>query len=377
VKTPGGLCDIVATIAQGAYAGELVVLEGETRRSIFFDAGNVVGATTNAPGERLGEVLWRFGAITRDQLEEIVRAAETSGKRVGEAAMDLEFVGEAELFHMMARQVEEVVYGAVQASHATFFLFDRFDDARVARRHPLSTSALLMEAARRMDELRFFRERVPSDAWVPVALAAASSRKTSPELLEVLVECDGRRSVAEIGRRVGQLEFEVTRAIFQLAAAGMVNVQPPRPVGPAAVVDAFNRALVEIYRVCDSVKVGRDLRSGVDRFASSTGVYVSLLDGAGPLADGSLRADRVARNAMHIDDDEGDAWLSQQLFEYTGFALFHAGTLLPRDAETSLNARVADMLKPLRQQPESGAPPSRTPPPSSSPAPRRGQLENR
>jgi hypothetical protein len=376
VRAPGALCDVVALVAQGAWSGELLVFEDAIVRSVFFDAGNVVGGSTNAPGERLGEILWRFGAITRGQLDEVVREAEKTGKRVGETAIDLEFVGPEELYRMMSRQVEEVFYAAVHVSRATFFLFDGFDESRVLRRHRLSAGALLMEAARRMDELRFFREKIPSDAWVPVPLAVAVSKKVPPELIEVLAQCDGRRSVAEIGRRIGQLEFEVTRAVFQLAAAGFVSVVAPRPVGALAIVDAFNRALVEIHRVGDAAGKGGELRAGLEQFATSTGVYVPLFDGAGPMPDGSLHAERVARNVAALAGDDGDAWLVQQVFEYAGFALFHAGSLLPRDAEVALNARVAEMLKPLRQHTDAGAPSSRQADPSSTPAPRRGQLEN-
>ena len=88
--TPGALCDVVALIAQGSWGGELVVHDAGSVRSVFFDHGNVVGASTNVAAERLGEILWRFGAITREQLEEAVRAAEKTGKRLGETAVDLE-----------------------------------------------------------------------------------------------------------------------------------------------------------------------------------------------------------------------------------------------------------------------------------------------
>ena len=99
--------------------------------------------------------------------------------------MELEFVEPEELFQMMGRQVEEVFYAAVHVARATFYLFDGLDEARAARRHHLSAGQLLMEAARRMDELRFFRERIPSDAWVPTPLApsgrkaAAGARRAS------------------------------------------------------------------------------------------------------------------------------------------------------------------------------------------------------
>jgi hypothetical protein len=371
VRSHGALCDVLATVAQGGWGGELVVLEDNDDsdgaaargqdgavRSIFFEGGNVVGASSTAPGERLGEILWRFGAITREQLEQVVRAADESGRRIGEAALELEFVGPDELFQMMARQVEEVFYAAALVGRATFFLFDGFDAARLGRRHHLSAGALLMEAARRTDELRFFRERIPSDAWVPSRVASA--RKAPPELEGVLAECDGRRSVAEIGRRIGQLEFEVTRAVFQLSTAGFVSVHPPRPEGPGAILDAFNSALVAIHAACDEASKGPELRSGIEQFATSTGVYVSLFAGAGPLENGSMRGDVVARNlAVMSAGEDGQSWLLQELLEYAGFALFQAGSLLSRDATAALNARVSDFLKMLRQLAEAGLPPSR------------------
>jgi Domain of unknown function (DUF4388) len=356
VRAPGALCDVAALITQASWGGELVVLNDDASRSIFFERGQVVGATTTAPTEKLGEILWRFGAITREQLEEVVRTAEKNGKRVGETAIDLDFVGPEELFRMMARQVEEVFYGAVHVARAMFYLFDRFDETRLVRRHHLATGQLLMEAARRMDELRFFREKVPSDAWIPVPVASAASKKAPTELAPVLEQCDGRRSVAEIGRRIGQLEFEVTRAVFQLATSGLVSVAAPRPEGVPAIVETYNRAIVEIHRACDEAGSGRELRAGLEGFAMSTGVYVPLFSGAGPAEDGSLKAEKMATNVAAMAGEGADAWLIQQLVEFAGFALFQASSLVPREAEKTLNASVAEILKPLRQRGDGAAP---------------------
>ncbi len=357
VRSPGALCDVIAMIAQGTWGGELVVHEGVHVRSIFFERGHVIGATTNVATERLGEVLWRFGAITREQLDEVVRAAGKTGKRLGEAAVELEFVGAEDLFDMMTRQVEEVFYGAVHVSQATFYLFDGFDESRLARRQTLSAGALLMEAARRMDELAFFREKIPSDAWVPVPSPAVAGKRAPLDLAEVFAQCDGRRSVAEVGRRVGLLEFEVTRAVFQLATAGLVTMAAPRPEGAAAIVDAFNVALAEIHRACDAAGKGHDVRGAIEQFAMGAGIYGALFLGAGPGPDGALLGERVARNVGALAGaDDADAWLTAQLFDYAGFALFQAGSLLARAEGTRLSARVAEILAPFRQQSE--APPS-------------------
>ncbi|HEX7664569.1 MAG TPA: hypothetical protein VF407_08665, partial [Polyangiaceae bacterium] len=211
----------------------------------------------------------------------------------------------------------------------------------------LNAGMLLMEGARRMDEMRFFREKIPTDDYVPVI--SNKEKKAVPEdVSEVFAQIDGRRSIAEIGRRIGQLEFEVTRAVFQLLQGGFVHMVAPRPRGPEAITEAFNPALIEIHRVCDENAKGPELRDGLARFATGGGVYDPLFIGAGPQPEGSFNAERLGRNLVALAGDDPDAWLLQLLHEYVGFALFHAGSLLPREAESALGSKVNDLLKSVR-----------------------------
>jgi hypothetical protein len=237
LRTPGAVCDVVAMAAQSSWTGELVVLDADSQRSVYLDAGSVVGASTNVAAERLGETLYRFGVITHTQLAAVIKASATSGKRLGETAIDLGFVSAEELFPMMARQVEEVFYAALRVGDGAFYVFDRYDETLLPRRHTMSAGMLLMEGARRMDETRFFRERIPNDEYIPIRKAGAGADKKPPEeLSEVLSQCDGKRSIAEIGRRTGQLEFEVTRSVYQLLQGGFIAVTAPRLQGAVAIV---------------------------------------------------------------------------------------------------------------------------------------------
>jgi Domain of unknown function (DUF4388) len=369
VRTPGALCDIVALISQASWRGELLIVDGDAARSIYFDAGSVIGVTTNVEDERLGEVLFRFGVVTREQIAKTVETAKATGKRFGEAIMELEFVRAEELFPMMARQLEEVFFGVLQVSSGLFYFFDRFDDKNILHRHNLNAGALLMEGARRMDEMRFFREKIPNDDYIPMPLSGG--KKPPDDLAEVFAQCDGKRSIAEIGRRIGQLEFEITRIVFQLISGGFLTVASPRPQGPEAIVEVFNGALREVHKRCDAVKKGTELREGLGRFAIGAGIYDPLFLGAGPLEDGSLRPDRLAKNLQALAGDEPDAWLIQLLHEYVGFAMFQAESLLPRDVERDLATHVAEILKPVRPLDAQQGPPSRVGP---SEPPRRSLL---
>ena len=270
--------------------------------------------------------------------------------------MDLDFVSPEDLFPMMARQVEEVFYAALRVGEGAYYVFDRYDETLLARRHNMAAGALLMEGARRMDEMRFFRERVPNDNYIPSP--KANEKRPPEELSEVFAQCDGKRSIAEIGRRTGQLEFEVTRSVFQLLQGGFLTVAAPRPRGPVAIVEAFNPALIEIHKRCDAAGKGGEIRDALSRFATGALVFDPLFFGAGPHMNGAFAAERVAKNLAAVAGEDPDAWLVQLLEEYVGFALFQAGSLLPRESEAALAGQVAEVLKPVRSLDSTTTPPA-------------------
>lgn len=345
IRTPGALSDIVSLAAQSQWTGELILLAEVGTRSFYFDHGVVIHASTTVPEERLGETLYRFGVITREQLEKIIHVSSETGKRLGETAIDLGIVPADKLYAMMARQVEEVFYSAVHLSEGSFYFFDRYDERNIIRRHNLNAGGLLIEAARRMDEMRFFREKIPNDGYIPVPVPG---KKPPDDLTDIFSKMDGTRSISDIGRAVGQLEFEVTRAAFQLVSSGCAFVVAPRPRGPEAIVETFNPALAAIHERCDDVGKGAELRDGLSRFATGGGIYDPLFMGAGPQKDGTLKPNRIASNIAALAGEDPDAWLVGLMNDYVGFALFQAESLLPRDQQSTLMAQVMEILKPVR-----------------------------
>jgi hypothetical protein len=269
ITTPGAICDIVALIGQAGWKGELIVQDAAATRSIFFERSHVVDATSNVESERLGEVLYRYGALTKEQIAATAKAV-TGEVRFGEAAVKLGFLTRERLFQLMRKQAEEIVYAVLLVGDGMFYFLDSFDETRLHTRQNHAVNALLMEGVRRMDEMRYFRDRIPSDQHVP----ARERGRDAPaaELSEVYAAIDGARSVAEICRVVGRDEFEVTQAIFQLVQSGHVVVHAPRPTGPAAVVALFNEAIALIFREVDAVGQGGVVREQLASFATGAGV---------------------------------------------------------------------------------------------------------
>jgi hypothetical protein len=112
VTSPGSLCDVLALLGQTGWRGELVVQDGEHVRSVFFDQGNVVGALTNAPDERIGSILYRFGMIDEEKRDRIVEQTK-SGRRFGEVALELGYLTRERLYSAISKQIEEIVFSTL------------------------------------------------------------------------------------------------------------------------------------------------------------------------------------------------------------------------------------------------------------------------
>lgn len=348
---PGAICDIVSLVGQVAWKGELIVMTPTATRSVFFDGGQVICANSTADGERLGEVLYRYGALTREQVDEAVKAV-TSQQRFGEAAVKLGFISREKLYQLMVKQTEEVVYSVLLVSDGMFYFLDSFDESRLPAHLNLSVQTLLMEGVRRMDETRYFRERVPSELHVPVKVQGRGppTDDGAEVLFPVYAAIDGQRTVADLCRVVGQGEFEVTHALFQLLQSGAIVVQAPKITGPGAIVARFNEALSLLLTTIDQFGRGQEVRDQLSSFATGAGIYDALFMGAGPAYDGTLSVERMLDNIVMVagPGEVGESMLSQWLYEYASFGLFVCEPILRSNDKQHTTARkVGELIAPL------------------------------
>jgi hypothetical protein len=349
VTAPGTLCDILALVAQTGWRGELSVLDGDDTRSIFFEQGNVVGAVTNVDAERLGSVLYRFGVITDEQRSHILSATK-AGKRFGEAAIDLGVLKQDQIYSYIARQIEEIVFATMTIGDGTFFFLDGFDESRLVSRHTVSANALLMDGVTRMDELRYFRQKIPSAEHIPFRVENRGTPATEFQIAYAAI--DGKLSVGELGRQTGLGEFDTTKALYALVQSQHVTIHQPRVSGgPTSLVSAANDALRAIFRSAESAGKAAEVRENLASFAVGAGVYDILFRKAGPDETGALEPEAVAANSVVIAGSaDQDNVLRQMLHEYVSFALFSAGAALGSGAEGELAKQVAPALAGLRPQ---------------------------
>lgn len=346
ITHPGAMCDILAMLAQMGWRGELFVLEGEQQRSLFFDQGNVLGVSTSVDSEHLGAVMYRFGALGKVEYLESMRRVET-GARFGDVALEMGYTTREQIYSHIRRQIEEVTFAALTVSDGMFFFLEGFDASRLASGQAVSANALLMDAVTRIDEMKYFRAKIPSKDHVPVRVEGRDL--PGDDAMACYRAIDGKRSVEEIGRITGRGEFGTSKQIYALVQSKHVVVRPPRLGGPAALVETANDGLRMVHAAATAGECWQDVAAGLASFVMGAGVYDILFVRAGPTESGELDAAMVAENSLVVAGGaDPEELVKQLLHDYLSFAVFSAGSLLGAAAEEPLKRDVAPILALLR-----------------------------
>lgn len=365
IRSVGGVCEAASFVANAGLKGELLVLEAAVSRSAYCDQGRIVGAESSVLTEHLGEVLYRYGAVTEEQLYACSEEAAAASMRVGEAAVKLGFVTAERLSALAGKRAEEVFFGMMQAGEGMFYFMDGYDESSVPFRQALSIADLVREGGRRMHEARYFRSIMPSDQHVPARVPSRPAPDGDPNPAFALI--DGERSIADLCRALGQGEYDVSRAIFQLIQSGHVVIGSPH-VAPVAAIDACNRAVALILRELDAMDQGDAVRDQLAAYATEPRVHAQLFAGAGPADDGTFDVQRIVQNLSRWETGAGEM-LPGWLYEYASHALSLAQPLVQRreqapvaqpfgEIRPKLSQRVSRILHPIASHvPATNAPP--------------------
>jgi hypothetical protein len=221
--------DVFQLLDLGRKSGVLRVTSElrQTGGTVSFERGGVVAAALGRDPQPLGARLVRMGRISSDQLER-ARALQASGdkRRLGDILVASGAISRRELDRQLKAQIEEAIFELLGWSEG-YFRFEEGAPCEAMVESPvrIPTEALLMEAARRMDEWSRIEDKVPHLRVVP-RLPAENQVSGRLDLVpfewEVLAAVDGQRDLHALAAALGRTEFDVARTVYALSAAGVI-----------------------------------------------------------------------------------------------------------------------------------------------------------
>jgi hypothetical protein len=224
------LPDVLSFMAMIRESGKLVVRRAGLERSIHWKDGEIVFASSNSPEHSLGQFLLRNGKITDAQYEESKKRV-TPQLRHGKLLVQMGAISPKDLWWGVKNHVLEVIYSLFGWKDGEFAFYDSAEDL-VQERIVLqiNTPSVIMEGIRRLDESERIREKIPNlevvFIKVPGGVADFAELDLNDGEVHVYNTIDGRLNVRELTGRSELTEFEVTRILFQLLSARLIEPLP-------------------------------------------------------------------------------------------------------------------------------------------------------
>ena len=222
------LPDLFQLIHFGRKSGTLNITNGETRGYVCFREGTVFFATHNWKRPPLGRRLVQTGLVNDDQVDEALDLQRTTrkGQRLGNILVEAGYLARETLEAFIEEQIKDAFFNLLRLTEGGF----DFDPSQTFPEEDvglsISTEDLIMEGSRRLDEWYQIEKKVPAlDAVFTVVkvpdVDTADVDLTSEERL-VLNHVDGALTVEEIVLESGQSAMTTCKAIYGMAAAGLI-----------------------------------------------------------------------------------------------------------------------------------------------------------
>lgn len=319
-------------------------LEGG-ERSLYFQNGEVVFATSTFAQEDLGEILFSLGKVERDALQH-ARQISAGRSPLGKVLVERGSVSAQDLWLAARNQVESIVYNLFTFEEGNFSFQPKTLDKEKSVRLSMNTQNLVMEGLRRQDERALFMRKVLSLDYFPVGTdKQAEALPPGEEKIFALAQA-GQMSVRDLFRRAGLYEFDGLRTLYGLLGKGLLKMEEgaSQEIGGelGQILKIYNSVLKAIYgRVAKNFPgFSEEIKSFLRDLPQP---FSFVLRDVELMADGTLDGHRVVANLEGLEDADKMKLLADALSEL----IFMESMAVRRDLEPAqaqpLIARVQEI----------------------------------
>jgi len=252
-----GLGNLLQVISMSQGRGFLTISQGDDKKTIQFSEQGlrlVSGVRRALP---LGQILVRSGRLTQTQLDELLAEQRKTAHRLGDLIIEHGLVTREAIDQALRDQVSEEIYELFAWPEGRFYFAESENESLPNGAGPLSAVtldpnmiSLMVEAARRVDEMKLIRSEIPVDLLIPQRMGPPATvqdvEAAGAAAKEILALVDGRHSIDLIVQISNYPKFTVLSTLFELKHRGLVSLEPAaagaatetRPSGPSVLLIA-------------------------------------------------------------------------------------------------------------------------------------------
>ncbi|HUH02585.1 MAG TPA: DUF4388 domain-containing protein, partial [Kofleriaceae bacterium] len=220
----GDVAIVLARAYAANFTGRVVFRAPPAEKTVHFDAGRPVFATSNRPHDRMGDLLYREGKITAEQFTRSRELLVESGRRMGEILVEMGFLKRRELLPAVRRHIEDILYSLFALTEGQYVMEPGEHVAAERIRLSRHPAALILEGIRRKYSLEQLERRLgAADAVIAVRdperlkpiLSVADLSRSERNAIAAL---DGDHTLEEVARVGAVSLLEAYQLAFGLVA---------------------------------------------------------------------------------------------------------------------------------------------------------------
>ena len=243
------VASLLGRLLQSRFTGRVHFRRGPADKTVHFEDGRPIFATSNLPHDRMGDLLYREGKITREQQQRARDLVVESGRRMGEILVEIGFLKPRELLPAVRHHIEDILYSLFAWDTGEFAISPGDPPGERIRltRHP---AAIVLEGVRRKYGPEHLEARLGSPAAV---VAVRSSRQLgaiaavadlSPPERAVMQKLDGERTIEQVAEAAQVDHLVALQLAFALVGLGVAEVVDHGPAAADRATPVRSRALV-------------------------------------------------------------------------------------------------------------------------------------
>lgn len=333
--------DLLTFISMIKKSGILTIEDEKNIRKIFWEKGEMVFANSTHPEESLGNFLLRHGKITEEENIKSGMLVEP-GKRQGKILVQMGVLTPKQLWWAVKNQVLEIIYKVFTLSDGKFYFEEVEEPTEEKIKLSTSTTNIIMEGIRRLDELPRIKEIIYDDRIVPTLVPEEfrdPNVKFEEGEIEVMKLVDGARNIRDIIHVSPFEEFETLRILMALILARYIHIPSQtlptyeEEIDDASmlenIINSYNYIFGEIWNALGEKMEPKDRQNLFDDIKNNFSDQVL----EGPLFDarGHLPPSVLMANVADYPKNKRVEVLSLGLENLLSFILFEASKHLDAD----------------------------------------------
>ena len=222
------LAEVFRRLVEEQRSGDLQVTGPSAIKTIYFDRGFIVFASSSLKADRFGESMIEAGRISRHQFALASMLMRSNKSKFGQALVDAGIISDEELGCNVALQVNRIVLSLFSFKKGMYSFDERPSNIPVEMMVSLSSYRILIEGVRRMSSKGLVTIGLPAlDTEVKIVNQAPFSldiEQLRPVEKQVLKSVGDGASLRKIVEAVGGQEGVALRACYGLFCGGILEV---------------------------------------------------------------------------------------------------------------------------------------------------------